>query len=438
MTITRDAEISALKLPAGARVKRFAVQSKYGGGLKMEVRDSGLKRFVYRYKIAGKEGELLFGSYPAMTLAKARQAHGEAVALVKKGIDPRHVRREEKVSNEQMPTLEEVFAKWFEFKVTIGAINHRTAADYAGAYRRHLDKALGRVRVCDLSRAILAGHFTEVRKTGTEAVRKGLIVLNMCLDAAVLHGHIAINPARLLKPAHFNASMKKPRERWLPKAELTQFWQALNDATQGAGSVASGGSGLATSAVLSPAVANALRLIVLTGTRRGEAAGMRWDQITLDKWILPETKNGRSHVVTLCPLAMSILELQRPLSQGAWVFESSNKPGYPITGDAIMRAVDRLRKKYLPELEPFTVHDLRRSCATGCAEYLDAPERLIELMLNHVPKDRLIRTYQVGSRAEKLRALFLRWGTFIETEIASDPEPKAAGDNIVRVKFGKP
>lgn len=41
------------------------------------------------------------------------------------------------------------------------------------------------------------------------------------------------------------------------------------------------------------------------------------------------------------------------------------------------------------------------------------PERLIELLLNHVPKDRLIRTYQVGQQAEKLRDLFLKWGDFI-------------------------
>lgn len=67
----------------------------------------------------------------------------------------------------------------------------------------------------------------------------------------------------------------------------------------------------------------------------------------------------------------------------------------------------------MAEVAPFSPHDLRRSIATGCAEYLDAPERLIELLLNHVPKDRLIRTYQVGQQAEKLRNLFLKWGILL-------------------------
>ena len=71
--------------------------------------------------------------------------------------------------------------------------------------------------------------------------------------------------------------------------------------------------------------------------------------------------------------------------------------------------------------------------ATGAAEYLDAPERLIELMLNHVPKDRLIRTYQVGGMAEKLRALFLRWGEFIRS--ITQPE-QTKPDNVITANFG--
>ncbi|WP_323886258.1 site-specific integrase [Aeromonas caviae] len=88
--------------------------------------------------------------------------------------------------------------------------------------------------------------------------------------------------------------------------------------------------------------------------------------------------------------------------------------------------------KYLAELVPFSPHDLRRSVATGAAEYLDAPERLIELMLNHVPKDRLIRTYQVGGMAEKLRALFLRWGGFIQTVTQTE---QTKPDNVVSLNF---
>ncbi|MBM0438685.1 tyrosine-type recombinase/integrase [Aeromonas hydrophila] len=431
MAITTDAEIAAIKPESGVIVRRMAIQSKHGGGLKLEVRTSGIKRFVYRYKIAGKAGEMLLGGYPAMTLAKARQAHGKAAELVKQGIDPLTVTKQAKAKNIEMPTLGEIYRDWLVMRAKSKPIGPRTLRDYEGTFTRHIESAIGNTRVCDLSRAVLYEHFRQVETA--EGARKGLIVLNQCLDHAVLQGHIEINPARLLKPAMFGASMPPPRERWLARDELRQLWGALEQATAGGGSVAAGGRGIASNVVLSLAVANCLRLITLTAVRRSEAVGMRWEQINGDRWTIPETKNGRAHVVTLCPLALEIIELQKALSNGPYVFESTSKIGHPITGDAVTKALDRVRMKYLAELAPFSPHDLRRSVATGAAEYLDAPERLIELMLNHVPKDRLIRTYQVGGMAEKLRALFLRWGDFMTT--ITQPE-QAKPDNVVSINFG--
>lgn len=124
-----------------------------------------------------------------------------------------------------------------------------------------------------------------------------------------------------------------------PKDELQLFWQAIDQAISGGGSLAAGGNGIASSAVLSHSIANVLRLLILTGVRRSEAAEMRWDQIDGDRWTIPETKNGKSHIVTLHPLALSLLKRQRILSESTYVFESTSKPGSPITGDAITRAL---------------------------------------------------------------------------------------------------
>ncbi|UUM72208.1 integrase arm-type DNA-binding domain-containing protein [Aeromonas hydrophila] len=429
--ITQDREVAAALVENGKAVSRFTVHSKHGGGLHLEVRSDGRRRFVYRARLAGKQFDMSLGYYPAMTLAQARAVHAEAVALVKQGIDPRQAAKQAKAKNLEMPTLGECYRDWLAMRAKSKPIGPRTLSDYEGTFARHIEPLLGNTRVCDLSRALLYDHF---RKVATkEGARKGLIVLNMCLDHAVLLGHMEINPARLLKPAMFGASMPAPRERWLTRDELRLLWSALEQATAGSGAVAAGGRGIASSVVLSLSVANCLRLIMLTAVRRSEAVGMRWDQINGDRWTIPETKNGRAHVVTLCPLALEIIERQKALSQGPFVFESTSKPGEPVTGDAVTRALERVRTKYLAELVPFSPHDLRRSVATGAAEYLDAPERLIELMLNHVPKDRLIRTYQVGQQAEKLRALFLRWGEFVQG--ITQPE-QAKPDNVVSVNFG--
>ncbi|EFD0822179.1 tyrosine-type recombinase/integrase [Escherichia coli] len=434
--ITQDRQIASLIPPVGKNRIVVSVKSKAGAGLYIESRSgSQTKSWLYRPYLNGKQIKITLGAYPAMTLAQAREAHAEAIELVKQGIDPRYVRKTEKSNNEQMPIFSELWENWLSFRETSKPIGARTLADYKGTYRRHLEQGLGSVRVCDLSRSYLFAHLSKVRQSSAEGVRKGLIILNMTLDHATLQGLIELNPARLLKPAMFGASMAKPRERWLSQDELQRLWKTLEEATAGGGSVSTGGKGIASSVVLSHAIANTLKLIILTGVRRSEAVKMRWDQINGDRWTIPETKNGKSHVVTLHPLALSILKKQRIISEGAFVFESTSNQGFPITGDAVTRALERLRKKYLAELEPFSPHDLRRSVATGCAEYLDAPERLIERLLNHIPKDRLIRTYQVGQQAEKLRSLFLSWGDFVERYVAQSASHEVT-DNVVQVKFG--
>lgn len=434
--ITQDRQIASLVPPVGKNRIVVSVKSKAGAELYIESRSgSQTKSWLYRPYLNGKQIKITLGAYPAMTLAQAREAHAEAIELVKQGIDPRYVRKTEKSNNEQMPIFSELWENWLSFRETSKPIGARTLADYKGTYRRHLEQGLGSVRVCDLSRSYLFAHLSKVRQSSAEGVRKGLIILNMTLDHATLQGLIELNPARLLKPAMFGASMAKPRERWLSQDELQRLWKTLEEATAGGGSVSTGGKGIASSVVLSHAIANTLKLIILTGVRRSEAVKMRWDQINGDRWTIPETKNGKSHVVTLHPLALSILKKQRIISEGAFVFESTSNQGFPITGDAVTRALERLRKKYLAELEPFSPHDLRRSVATGCAEYLDAPERLIERLLNHIPKDRLIRTYQVGQQAEKLRSLFLSWGDFVERYVAQSASHEVT-DNVVQVKFG--
>lgn len=434
--ITQDRQVANLTPEDGKTRIVVGVKSKAGSGLSVESRSrSRTKSWLYRPYLNGKQIKITLGSYPSMTLAQAREAHAEAVELVKLGIDPRYSRKAEKRQNEQMPIFSKLWEDWLELRETSKPIGIRTLADYKGTYRRHLEKGLGSVRVCDLSRAVIYEHLIRIRKNSVEGVRKGLILLNMTLDHAALQGFIDHNPARLLKPAMFGASMGKPRERWLPQDELQMLWKALDEAGFGGGAIASGGRGIASSVILSQAIANALRIIILTGVRRSEAVNMRWEQINGDRWTIPETKNGKSHIVTLHPLALSLLKTQRIISEGGWVFESLSKPGFPVTGDAITRALERLRTKYMAEAAPFSPHDLRRSVATGCAEYLDAPERLIELLLNHVPKDRLIRTYQVGQQAEKLRNLFLKWGDFIEYEIIQSGND--APDNVVKISFGR-
>ncbi len=128
----------------------------------------------------------------------------------------------------------------------------------------------------------------------------------------------------------------------------------------------SGGKGIAKTVVLSGSMMNILKIILLTAVRRGEAVNMRWIDIDGDKWAIPETKSGRPHLVTLSSLTMAIIDEQRAITSqlSPFVFESPSKLGKHVHQDAVTTALTRIRQKYMPDSEPFTVHDLRRSVAT--------------------------------------------------------------------------
>ena len=434
MAISKDLEISSLKPVEGVKVKRYAIQSKHGGGLKIEIRESGLKRFVYRFKIGGSEGELLLGSYPALTLAKAREEHGKAVLLVKRGIDPTKFAAQEKAKNETALTMDELLGRWLEAQHVAQAVKPKTLQCHQERWNRHLKKSLGNIRLIDLTRAHLAQALEITRRATKDETRKGLGTLNQMLDYAVVHCLIEANPARLLRPKDFGASAGSPRERWLTVPELRRLWKAIDEDLGSGGSLAAGGRGVSRHATISLPAANAIKLLILTGCRRGEVANMRFSHIRDDIWTIPDTKNGKPHSVFLSRQAKALIDEQALYVNGDFVFESDRPKSdviEPILVDSITRALRRLISRSLSDMEPFTVHDLRRSAATNWAERLDAEERVIELCLNHLPLNKLVRTYHRSRHDDKKKMLWQRWGELVELEIANEPQKNNNHGNVI-------
>ncbi len=149
-------------------------------------------------------------------------------------------------------------------------------------------------------------------------------------------------------------------------------------------------------------MAGAVRLLLLLGTRRSETFNMRWSDVDehARTWTVPGMfrKGGRTRVVPLPPLALGILKDLRPISGKApWVFVGkrgaslANNPG---------RWAEFVRKTAGLD---FGLHDLRRTCTTGCAR-LGASESTVSRILGH-------------------KAIA---GTIAASGIYDEPEPEAA------------
>lgn len=420
MALKTDREIANLKSEDGKR-KVLVVSSGAGAGLYIEVRpDCAAKTWLYRFQYAGKAKKMTLGSYPSMTLTDARKAHTQAMAVLKAGLDPISVMRADKFKASTVPTFAALFSEWMAWKAIAKPLKARSTEAYKHTYAVYMAD-LHKLRVTDLSRSILFNHLTKLRKRTTSGTKKVLTILQQSMDYAVNTGVISINPSRTIRPSDIGATAAAPRQRWLEREEVADLWHGLSETAA------------------HPAQANCLKLILLTGARRSEACEIKWEEIIGDKWIIPaeRSKNSKSHTITLHPLALSILARQRTISTGSeFIFEAirshDNGKGH-IDGNSLRWLLERVKNLYMPQSDPFTCHDLRRTFASGCAEYLDANESIIELALNHAKRDRLVATYQAGKRAAKVEQLFLEWGDFIQDLV--QPEQIDLG-NVVQVDFG--
>jgi integrase len=176
-----------------------------------------------------------------------------------------------------------------------------------------------------------------------------------------------------------------------------------------------------------------LKLLILTGQREAEVAGMAWVEVDLNAatWTLPKerTKNGREHVVDLSPQALAIIRAVP--KAGPLLFPARNAPARkharpnvelvarPVVGfSAAKRILDgdvtRKTKERLPtaDLAPWRIHDLRRTAATGMAGMGISPH-VIERVLNHVSgvTGGLVGVYQRHEYRAERKAALAAWGT---------------------------
>jgi integrase len=179
-----------------------------------------------------------------------------------------------------------------------------------------------------------------------------------------------------------------------------------------------------------------LKLLILTGQREAEVAGMTRAEIDLNAatWTIPKerTKNGREHVVDLSPQALAIVngvpnsgDLLFP-ARNAAPRKHSRKDSAPnrrpVVGfSAAKRLLDgdviRKTKEALPTaaLAPWRIHDLRRTAATGMAGMGIAPH-VIERVLNHVSgvTGGLVGVYQRHEYRAERKAAVAAWGARVE------------------------
>jgi integrase len=249
---------------------------------------------------------------------------------------------------------------------------------------------------------------------------------------AVKRGMVQSNPFTDLPVAKSIAK----RERVLSDQEVAEIWRAARDAA-------------------TPPYGTIIRLLILTGQRRAEVAGMPCNEISEDwaSWTLAaeRTKNGIVHVVPLSATTRNLLKESLPehaneaeaavrerRASGALMLPGA--VGTPFAGwskakRALDKAITDARAKAAagvgtkpPPILPWTVHDLRRTVATGL-QRLGIRLEVTEAILNHISGSRggIAGIYQRHDWAAEKRAALDAWAA----HVAAIVEDRMIGGNVV-------
>jgi len=400
-----------------------------GDGLALRVLKTGAKTWVFRYRrpIDKKQDKLTIGTYPEMSLKNARLEIAEFKKQLTQGLNPKQVKAAKYAENSQALTMEKVFTAWMQHIAKSKEVTPRTVKQHQSRWENHLKKHFTAILARDLTRAHISMALENMRHKGIkEETRKALTTINLMLDYAVSRHYVDANHARLLTPKDFKSSSSAPRERHLSIDELQEFWETLENCLD---------TDVKQIISVSPAAVAAFKVLILTGARRSEVVEMKWSDLDFTKreWLLATTKNKKQHTVFLSDFLISIIEDLKPLSgPSEYVFASLKDNNKHITADSLTKAVLRFRGQDktktqeknniicpLEHFPAFTVHDIRRSAATAWGEYLKIQPHIIEKMLNHQPKDKLVATYQKSEYREEQKTGWLMWSDKVEAVIVN-------------------
>jgi integrase len=340
---------------------------------------TGAKSWAIRYRHHGTPRKYTIGRYPTFSLKQAREAGGKALRAVAEGRDPGRERQE--VRSDAFGTIAADFierhckrnnrestTKTRETLLRLHVLPKWEKRPIQGIKRRDVIELLDNIpfRVaCNRTHEALATLF----------------------GWAIQVGIIEDNPIRDVK----KMAKERPRDRVLNDEELTQIW---NGAT-----------------ALNNTFGLAVKVLMLTGARRNEVLEMRWAEVDMNKrlWSLPgdRVKNDRAHEVPLSDAVMAILEsLPR---NGDLVF--ANVRGKVPSAGVAKAVLD----KAIGEIEPWRLHDLRRSAASGMARLgINLP--VIEKVLNHQSGSfaGIVGVYQRHDYAGEKRKALEMWASHIE------------------------
>lgn len=375
------------------------------------VTPSGGKLWRWNYAYGGKQKSMAFGAYPMVNLADARLKRDEARNQLDEGRDPTVIKKLRIETNLEAArqTFERVAREWYENTKGQWAIIH--ASDVLRSLERDAFPVIGELPISELT----APKILEVLKTienrgAIESAKRLRQRISAVFVHAMAKGLADKDPAERL-----GAVLKPLRKGRQPAiTDLTLLSKMINDAEED---------------YARPITRLALRLLALTAVRPNEIRGACWPEFenlngNEPLWRIPATRMkggldrkaeiGGDHLVPLTPQCLAVLRALWPLTgSGNLLFPSNRHAHKPISENAIGYLLNRAGYHgcHVP-------HGFRAAFSTIMNEWAERngkkhDRKVIDLMLAHVPKEKVEGAYNRAAYMERRRELAGLWADML-------------------------
>lgn len=342
-------------------------------GFGLRVRPSGRKVYIVEYRPGGggrkaPKRRYTIGSHgspwaPDTARTEAKRILGLAAAGKDPAADRTEARRRE---GDTVEALAEAFIEKYAKR------EQRSWQETERVLKRDINPAIGRKLIDDVTRQDVVRLIDTVADRGVVMGARTHAYLRRFFNWCLERGYIKESPVAGLKAP----GRAQDRDRVLSDSETLEVWRAIDSL----------------GSLWGPMV----KLLLLTGQRLNEVAGMRWSEIDTDSgtWVLPaaRTKNKREHEVPLTETARSVLAAIPRMSieykPVPLVFTTTGRTpmsGFSSAKRALDKAILEARQSEDPEAKPmphWTFHDLRRTVTTGLAR-LGIHPHVADALLNH-------------------------------------------------------
>jgi integrase len=359
-----DLFVDKAAAPSRGRIEYFDTTFP---ALALRVTSSGHKSWSLFYRNGGRLRRYTIGNYPAFDPAAARKAASSALHRLADGIDPGEEKRARRSAPKPLADdFASVAREYLERQV-----KRNTAASTYRETARIMEQDVipewGRRSIGSILRRDVSALVDKKTASGAEIQANRILArLRSLFGWAVEKDRVSANPCDGLRPP----TKEKSRDRVLSEEEMRAFWPAADELGWPFGPL--------------------FKLLLLTAQRRDEVATMEWLEISLDTgvWSIPreKAKNDQGHDVQLSAAALAIIKAL-PRVVGPYVFSTNGKT--PVSG--FSRAKERLDASMLnalreasaeTALDPWILHDLRRTATTGMAGLRVLPH-VVDRILNH-------------------------------------------------------